>query len=194
LTRHSISYLILLAMVFAVVGCATGEETIEPEPPSFGPPLIQPLPLRVGYAFEPEADRRGSGVRLRLGPATRAAFGRVFAAAFTEAVDLAGESPPRAATDVLDGTIRLGVAAASAQNTTDGGAASATFELVFLNPDGAAAGSWQVRGGAAGSGWRSVELAVRAAAAEVAIRLGEQPAIRGWLERAAAGRVDPTKE
>jgi hypothetical protein len=98
------------------------------------------------------------------------------------------------ATDVLDGTIRLGVAAASAQNTTDGGAASATFELVFLNPDGAAAGSWQVRGGAAGSGWRSVELAVRAAAAEVAIRLGEQPAIRGWLERAAAGRVDPTKE
>lgn len=198
LTGHRTGSVLLLATI-AIVGCAPQEVIIEPQPPSFGPPLIEPLPLRVGYGFDPSVDREvyappGSDVRsiARLGPATRAAFARVFAAALADAVDLAGETSPRGSAEKLDGTIRLGVATASVQGASwkDSGAASALFELVFLNPDGTEEGGWQVPGGAAGAGQRNAELAIRAAAAKVAMELAQQPAIRAWLERDAPGRIE----
>lgn len=194
LARNRVSIFFVLATVVAVVGCATREEIVEPEPPSFGRPLVEPLPLRVGYALGPDVDREilagggeGTRFRLRLGPATRAAFGRVFAAAFTDAIDLAAGAPAPASAADLAATIRLDLASAWMQDVTGDGSATTTFELVFLNPDGSEESSWQVRGGAAGAGSRSAELAIRSAAAKVASELGEQPAIRSWLERRTDG-------
>jgi hypothetical protein len=205
LTGRKIRHLVLLVMTVGIVSCAPREEIIEPKPPSFDRPIIEPLPLRVGYAFDREVDRELLGrvddlggpvapVRLRLGPATRGAFGRVFAAAFVDPVDLARETPGRGSAAPLDGTIRLGVVDVWIGNVIDEGTAVTRFELVFLNPDGSEEGSWQVRGGAAGSGPRKVELAIRAAAAEVASKLDRQPAIRSWLERGGAGRAGAMAE
>jgi hypothetical protein len=154
--------------------------------------------LRIGYVFDPDLEReivQGESVRfsvrfhLRLGPATRAAFGRVFAAALADAVDLTGAIPTGATERA--GSIRLRLASASMQSAGEGTTTTA-FELIFLNPDGGEEGSWHVRGAAAGSGPRAVELAIRAAAAEVASQLDQQPVIRNWLGHGAAAGTSPT--
>ena len=104
----------LLAMTMVVVGCAKSEEIIEPKPPSFDQPLVERLPLRIAYGFDPRVDREvlatvGDNERyhLRLGPATRTTFERVFAALFAEAVDLAEETTAQEASRGWDGTIQL---------------------------------------------------------------------------------------
>jgi len=112
------------------------------------------LPLRIAYAFEPSVDREvlstiGSSddptalFHLRLGRAARGAFERVFAASFVEAEDVTGKAPAQEATD---GIIRLSLAAARMGSGENGYVASATFELIFLDPDGTQEGSWRVSG------------------------------------------------
>jgi hypothetical protein len=119
LKRDRCRTFLLLAMTIVVVSCGTRDETIEPDSPSFGQPLVEPLPLRVGYAFDPTVDQEvlvPFGINkaqpigryhLRLGPATRTAFERVFTAVFVDAVDLADEGPAHQSSTGLDGTIEL---------------------------------------------------------------------------------------
>jgi len=200
LIPRRIAHALLLASMLLVVSCAASEEIIEPQPPSFGQPLVEPLPLRIAYAFEPSVDREvlstiGSSddptalFHLRLGRAARGAFERVFAASFVEAEDITGQAPAQEATD---GIIRLSLAAARMGSGENGYVASATFELIFLDPDGTQEGSWRVSGTGTDSGERNMELAIRAAAAEAASDLAQQPAIRGWLERIGSDQVDST--
>jgi hypothetical protein len=57
------------------------------------------------------------------------------------------------------------------------------FEMMFANLDGTRGDVWLVVGASRGadSGQRALELAIRAAAAEVAGDIGEQASIRSWL-------------
>jgi hypothetical protein len=181
---------VLLVMMIGIGSCATRDEIVEPPPPSFGPPLVERLSLRIGYAFDPNLDQEvvttaDARYHLRLEPATRAAFERVFEAVFVDAIPLAEAAPAHESAAGLDGTIRLRLAAADLQRKLDRYHGFAMFELIFLNPDGSQGGVWRVRGDgvAAGSGQGSMELAIRTVAATVATNLDRQPAIRSWLER-----------
>jgi len=181
----------LLVMMIAIGSCATRQEIIEPQPPSFAPPLVEPLALRIGYAFDPSIDQEvvvttdDERYDLRLGPATRTAFERVWGAVFVEAIDLAEAAPAHESPAGLDGTIRLRLAAAGLRRELDRYYGFTVFELIFLNPDGSQGGVWPVRGDgvAAASGQDSLELAIRAVAATVATDLDRQPALRRWRER-----------
>jgi hypothetical protein len=198
---------LLLATTIVAVGCGTRDETIEPKPPSFGQRVVEPLPLRVGYAFDPTVDQEvlvafGSNeakpigrYHLRLGPATRSAFERVFASVFPDAVDLAEEGPAHHSSTGLDGTIELRLAGAELEPGVDGYDASTRFEVMFANPDGTTAGVWFVVGASreADSGQQAMELAIRAAAAEVAGDIGEQPSIQSWLGP-PAGHDEPSSD
>jgi hypothetical protein len=199
---------LLLAITIVVVSCGMRDETIEPESPSFGQPLVEPLPLRVGYAFDPTVDQEvlvpfGSNkakpigrYHLRLGPATRTAFELVFTAVFRDAVDLADKRPGDPSSTGLDGTIELRLELAGLERGLDGYDASTMFGVMFTNPEGTRGGVWRISGAsrAANSGQRALELAIRAAAAEVAGHIGEQPSIRSWLAPPGSGHDESSSD
>lgn len=179
-----------LACALALAACvSTTERVIEPAPPTFAAPLVDPIPLRVAYSLDASVDeevvyREGPSDRpwviyhLRLGPASRAGLDRVLAALFPQG------APEGAAATGLDGRIRVRLVKAYA--TREG--ATIVYELDFMGADGTAVGAWQVVGAAKGDDAEgSVPLAVRAAAAQIARELPRQPAIQAWLGAAAGG-------
>jgi hypothetical protein len=199
-TERTIGRFFLLAITITIVaaGCAEKDQIVEPKPPSFGQPLVEPLPLRIDYVFDPSVDRevlttdRGDQrYHLRLGPATRITFGRVFAASFVDAVELPAEKLAQNPPAGSGGIIQVRLAAAEIVNY----AAWVKFELIFLSAGGSQDGVWRVPGysPAADSEQQSMERAIRAAAAETVRGLGRQPAVLSWLERRDRGHVDPSR-
>jgi len=147
-------FLLSLLMTVAATGCASPEETnetiLEPAPPSFGAPVVEPLPLRIGFSFEPSVTEAlypigisngRAQYRVRLGSATRTAFDRVFSALFVEAEPVSRVPIIQEPLGQLDGIIRVGVAQVLVLID-----AWVTYELTFLNPDGTQAGRWRVLG------------------------------------------------
>jgi len=187
-----------LLLVAALAACGTTETTVRPPMPSFSAPAIDPLPLRVAYRFADDLDtprvhRVGSTDNptaihsFELGAASRATFERLVHALFAEAVP-ASTAPGTA------GSIVIALTTAHGQRMPQPAYATVGYTLTFLEPDGSVAGTWQVEGRSNRGGALADEtaLAMRAAATSVAFEIGNQPAVRHWLDRAAPGHDAPT--
>lgn len=178
--------------VLAASGCGIGREVVL-EPASgtgWVPPLVEPLPLRLSYVFEPSVDQevtfragptsQPTGIyHLRLGPATRAIFERTLPALVTDA---------RAGTPVPgeDGSLVIALLRAHATDLPEI-AASVGYGITFHDPDGADIGTWKLSGSSIEGDTAEVALALalRNSTAELVRLFPVQPAIVGWL---AAGR------
>ena len=184
-----------LAMVLVAAPAARGttETTVRPPMPSSSAPAIDPLPLRVTYRFAdaldtPRVHRVGSTGNptaihsFELGAASRATFERLVQALFAEAV------PAFTAPDTAD-TIVVVLTTAHGQRMPQPAYATMGYTLIFLEPDGSVAGTWQVEGRSNRGGTLADEtaLAMRAAATTVAFEIGNQPAVARWLERGVPG-------
>ncbi len=189
--------------VFAALllgGCGTAVEIRQP----FPAPLVEQLPLRAAIVYPAsmadyvhhETDAARQEWTVRLGNANVRMFDAVFAALFREAVPFGDIEAARAgmpAADViLAPTIDAFELSSPAQSATDQFAVWIRYNLDVLAPDGALIVRWPVTAyGQCGidgmSDERSVEratmLALRDAAATIAVGFASQPQIRKTLAK-----------
>lgn len=185
----------LAAVAVTLGGCAASVVVEQ----VFPPPLVEPLPLRMAVHYPPEltsfvyqedaiADRDWT---VQLGTANMAMFDAVFAGLFREArrvstVQAAAQEMPS-----LDGIISPTVDAFEfslpSQAATDQYAVWIRYTLDVYGPDGQLVVRWPVTAyGQSGTGGlsdeesmeRAVVLAMRDAAATIAVGFAKQPKVR----------------
>ena len=185
--RRRLAALLVLPAI-AVVGCGGGKDVVLEPAPGTGwlPPLIEPLPLRLSYVFEPSVDQEvtfsavSSGTHLRLGPATRAIFERTLPAL----VESARAGPPRPGDNGSLTIALLGVEvtkdAWSLRNYVV--AWSVDYGITFVDPDGTDIGTWKISGATVYDGSEeALAQTLRGATAELVRSFAVQPAIVAWL-------------
>jgi hypothetical protein len=185
--RRRLAGLLILPAIVAV-GCGGGKDIVLEPAPGTGwvSPLVETLPLRLSYVFEPSVDqevtvRAGSTSRplgvyyLRLGPATRAIFDRTLPLL----VERARAGPPGPGDD---GSLQIALLQAHATGLPEV-AASVRYGITFVDPDGTARETWKIEststdGSAVAD---ALERALRGATARLARSFADQPAVDRWL-------------
>lgn len=176
--------------------------TVEPGQ-DFPTPLVDRLPLRVALHYPPALleythQEQDSGQRkwtVQLGPVSRRMFDSVFDALFTDTrriEDIAGARQLAPVPDVvIQPTVSAFELSTPALSGTPHFAVWIRYQLELLDAAGTPLLSWPVTGyGQAGTGGMSDEasveratlLALRDAAATIAVELPRQPRIRAFLD------------
>src|SRR4051794_17392731 len=171
------SALVLLLLPWA--GCTGQDEVVGPKAPTFAAPVLDPLPLHIVYAYDPQidqpiefrvarSDQPLAIYHLRLGAATRDSFDRVMPALFARAEPSADPAKPTAAARTCNGAIRIRIVQAHASGAYAAfpAAAAVTYALDLIAPDGAVLAVWEVTGKSQLQEVpaRNLELAIRDAA------------------------------
>lgn len=193
----------LAGLALLLAGCAA---TVEPGQP-FPTPLVERLPLRAAVHYPPELlgyayQEQDSGQRkwtVQLGPISERMLDTVFGALFastTRIDELAGAQQLVPAPDlVIRPTVAAFELSTPALSGTPHFAVWVRYQLELRDAAGAPLLSWPVTGyGQAGTGGmsdtasveRATLLALRDAAATIAVELPRQPQVRALLDREPA--------
>lgn len=195
LRAHVVS---ILAM--ALVSCSGSVQVQH----AFPAPLVEQLPLRVAVWYPPglsdftyhEEDAAQQEWTVRLGTANLRMFNAVFAALFREVVHAGSLDEARALQPPVDAILSPAVDAfelsSPALSGTDQFAVWIRYNLDVLAPDGTLIVRWPIAAyGQAGTGGmsdaesmeRATVLALRDAAAAIAVGFARQPKVREVLLR-----------
>lgn len=169
---------------------------------AFPPPLVARLPLRVAVHYPPsltayvhrEKGAAQQGWSVSVGTANVRMFDAVFTALFSEVIRIGSLDDARTLVPAPDAIIQPALAAYElsppALSATEQFAVWLRFDIDVLATDGARLFSWPVTGyGQAGTGGMSDEqaveratvLALRDAAATIAVEFANQPQVRRVL-------------
>ena len=198
LSRHAA----LTAVVIGLAGCSASVSVEQ----AFPPPLVEQLPLRMAIHYPPEltefvhSEDRGPERKwtVQLGQANRSMFAAVFSGLFRETQVVSSIQAAAQEMPALDGIVKPTLEAFEfslpGQAAMDQFAVWIRYNLALYGPDGRLLVSWPVAAyGESGSGGlddekameRAVVLAMRDAAATVAVDFGKQPKVREFFLHAS---------
>ncbi len=195
---RSVIELVLVSLASSIVGGCASSVDIEA---NFPPPLIQPLPVRVGLIYDEQFVRyeyfedlpRQATWTIFLGDANHLLLDGLFQAMFLEAYPV--ESVPLSATDLfrLDGVLQPELEKFEFDVPIGGNDEFVEvwmqYRLKLFEPDGDLVTDWPVSGyGKAELGNKEVALnratvaAMREVGAAISTRFAELPQVEYWLQ------------